>query len=247
MPRSSRPRTERIRTEALLVRSSPFGEADAMVTFFTEQRGIISAVARSARRSARRFPALEPMHLLRIGLEERPGGDGGTLVESALARPRLVLVANLERLDAAGRALRWVRRAAPPHTPEPALWSEVNTLLDRLDAPGPDTSSPGALVAGMGLRLLAAVGWGLDLAGCVRCGKPCEPGGSAYLDPGEGGLVCRACGGARMLLRGEPRARLLAASLGDEAALGPDEVRTALEIVDAALEAHTGVTPQGVR
>jgi len=238
MPRSVRPRTERLRSEALLVRRVPFGEADLMVTLFTEQKGMVSAVARSGRRSVRRFPALEPMHLLRVGLEDPPGADVATLIESALARPRMTLVASLDRLDAAGRALRWVRRAAPPHTPEPALWAEINTLLDRLDAPEIEPS-PNALVAGMGLRMLVAIGWGMDLGRCVRCGKACEPGASAYLDPGEGGLVCRACGGARMLLRGDCRERLLAASEGDDAALGEDAVRTALEIVDAALEAHT--------
>jgi DNA repair protein RecO (recombination protein O) len=72
----------------------------------------------------------------------------------------------------------------------------------------------------------------------VRCGKACEPGASAYLDPGEGGLVCRACGGARLLLRGERRERLLAAGRGDDAALDGEDVRLAFEIVDAALGAH---------
>jgi DNA repair protein RecO (recombination protein O) len=237
MPRSSRPRTERLHTEALLVRNAPFGDADAMVTFFTEEKGTLSAVARSARRSRRRFPALEPMHLLRIGVEERPEGDVGMLVESAIARPRLHLVADLGRMEAAGRALRWVRRAAPPHTPEPALWVEINVLLDRLDAP--ESPAPDALLAGMGLRMLAAVGWGLDLGACVRCGRVCEAGSGGYLDPGEGGLVCRACGGARILLKGDRRERLLAAVRGDDTALQPDDVRVALDIVDAALEAHT--------
>ena len=37
----------RLRTEALLVRSAPFSDADVVVTFFTEARGIISAVALS--------------------------------------------------------------------------------------------------------------------------------------------------------------------------------------------------------
>jgi DNA repair protein RecO (recombination protein O) len=209
-----------------------------MVTFFTDQKGILSAVARSARRSLRRFPALEPMHLLRIGLEERPGAEVAFLVESTLARPRLTLVGDLDRMEAAGRALRWVRRAAPPHTPEPALWREINLLLDRLDVPGPGPS-PGSLLAAAGLRMLGAVGWGLDLAGCVRCGRACDPGASAYLDPGEGGLICRACGGARMLLRGDRRDHLLAAARGEEHTLDADDVRTALEVVDAALEAHT--------
>lgn len=228
----------RIRTEALLVRSAPFGDADLVVTFFTEARGIVSAVARSARKSAKRFPALEPMHLLRVGLEERAGSDLASLVESAIARPRLGIVQDLDRLEAAGVALRWARRAAPPHTPEPALWQMINGFLDQLDAP-PGGASARALLAGAGLRLLAAVGWGLDLARCVRCGRACDPGAGAYVDPAEGGLVCRACGGARLLLRAERRARLIAASRGEGTSLDPEDVRTALEIIDAALAAHT--------
>ena len=236
MARSTRPRTERIQSDALLVRSAAFNDADLMVTLFTEAKGIVSAVARSARRSRKRFPALEPMHLLRVGLDDRPGGDVAVLVESTIVRPRLGLVQSLEAMEAAGRALRWVRRAAPPHTPESELWHEINALLDRLDAAG--TDPPGALVAAMGLRMLGAVGWGLDFSRCVRCGRLCEPGAGAFLDPGQGGLVCRACGGAGILLRGERRERLLAASLGDDAALDPDDVRAALEIVDATLDAH---------
>ena len=229
----------RIRTEALLVRSAPFGDADLIVTLFTEARGSVTAVARSARRSARRFPALEPMHLLRVGLEERPGVELASLAESAIVRPRLGIVEDLDRLEAAGTALRWVRRAAPPHHPEPALWIEINALLDRLDARegGP---SPRALLAGAGLRLLAAIGWGLDLARCVRCGRACEPGTSAYLGTAEGGLVCRACGGARLLLRAERRTRLLALSLGEEVELDEADVEAALGIVEAALADHSG-------
>lgn len=227
----------RLRTEALLVRSAAFGDADVMVTFFTEARGIVSAVARSARRSQRRFPALEPMHTLRVGLEERASSDVLSLAESAIVRPRLRILQSLEKLDAAGQALRWVRRAAPPHTPEPALWQEINALLDRLD--DPDTaSSPAASLAGTGLRLLSAIGWGLQLSRCIRCGRPCEVDAAGCLDPAQGGLVCRACGGARILLRGERRAKLLAATLGEDPRLSEDDARAAMEIVEAALVAH---------
>lgn len=239
MPRTSRALGSRLSTEALLVRKVPFGDADVMATLFTEARGIVSAVARSARRSAKRFPALEPMHLLRVSLDERAGADLAVLVEASLARPRLGLTADLDKLDAAGRALRWVRRALLPHTPEPVLWQEINALLDSLDAAEP-SPPPAARVAAMGLRLLISVGWGLDLTRCVRCGKPCDPTASACVDAAAGGLVCRACGGARVALRDGRRARLLLALHGEEGALDPEDAAVAIELVDAALDAHTG-------
>jgi DNA repair protein RecO (recombination protein O) len=245
MSRTARSATERLRTEALLVRRVPFGEADVMVTLFTEERGIVSAVARSARRSSKRFPSIEPMHLLRVGVETRPGADVGFLAESAISRPRMRLVGDLDRLEAAGHALRWVRRAAPPQTREPALWVEINALLDGLDVATPDAAptdapaeAPNAMLAAMGLRMLVALGWGMDLERCVRCGRPCASGASAYIDPAEGGLVCRSCGGGPILLRGDRRERLLAALSGAAGALAPEDVRGALEIVEAALAAH---------
>jgi DNA repair protein RecO (recombination protein O) len=172
-----------------------------------------------------------------VGLEERAGSDTAFLVESALAHPRLALCGDLDRLDAAGRALRWVRRAAPPHTPEPALWAEINELLDALDAVGAGPS-PLVLLAGAGLRMLAAVGWGLELAACVRCGKPCARGASAYVNPAAGGLVCRSCGGGPVLVRGERRERLRSAAAGEPADLDDEDVRAAIDLVEATLAAH---------
>lgn len=238
MPRTARPLGVRIQTDALLVRKIPFNDADLVVTFFTEDQGILSTVARSARRSAKRFPALEPMHLLRVSVDERAGADLVFLVEAAIVRPRLGLTSDLDKLDAAGRALRWVRRAMLPRAPEPVLWEDINALLDDLD--GASSTPPVAQVAGMGLRLLAAIGWGLDLTRCVRCGRPCDAAVSACVDAASGGLVCRACGGARMSLREDRRARLIAAQQGDDTALDAEDAAVAIELVDAALEAHTG-------
>src|SRR5438552_377994 len=79
---------------------------------------------RAARKSSERFAAIEPMHQLRISYELR-GAETGALVEAAIERPRLALTKDLARLEAAGHALRWVRKAAPPLTPEPALWSTI--------------------------------------------------------------------------------------------------------------------------
>ncbi len=237
--RSGRALRTQIRTDALLVRKAPFGDADAIVTFFTEERGILSVLARSAMKSSKRFPSLEPMHLLHVGLDERAGAELGVLGEAAIARTRLVLTANLERLEAAGHALRWVRRAAPPNTPEPALWAVINAFLDDLDLVG-DDPTPTARLAGLGFRLLGAIGWGLDLERCVRCGRDCGGSASAFVDPAAGGLVCRACGGGRVLLRDGRRARFLASTLGDDGALRDSgDAVAAIELIEATLAAHT--------
>lgn len=219
------------RTRALLLRRTEHGESDLVVSLFTLELGRVSALARGARKSARRFGgALEPFHTLRIDVDEPSGSDLFLLREAALDVPRTLLTSNLDCMDAAGRALAWVRSASPARTPEPDVWREIIVLLDRLNDDG--EKNPRLVLAEQGLRLLGAFGWGLDFERCVRCGKPCEPGRSAYVDPSRGGLVCRGCGSARLKLSGGQRERLA------KLVLLPDDVEVALDLVENTLAAH---------
>jgi DNA repair protein RecO (recombination protein O) len=228
----------RVDTSALLVAKNPLGEADVMVKLFTESHGMVSAVARNALRSQKRFPALEPMHLLRVRLELSPLREVATLAEAALERPRIGLTTRLSTLEAAGRALRWLRRAAPARHAEPELWATLNGLLDALDAIGPQADGVPAMLATAGLQLLGAAGWALELGRCVRCGKPCPERAPSVLEVAAGGIVCRACGGRGRVLSAAERRALLASAEGDGSALSGLGAERALAIVDEAIEVH---------
>jgi DNA repair protein RecO (recombination protein O) len=222
-----------------------YGEADAVVTFFTEAIGKVAALARGARKSKRRFAAaLESMHTIRVTLEERPGAELASLREAQVDKPRTHILSDLDRLNAAGQALRWVRAGSPLRTKEPAVWSELESLLDRLDDLE-DKLPAETHLAASGLRLLKHFGYGLELDGCARCGKPCDPKRSAYVDAAAGGLVCQSCGGGRSsvhhLVDPATRARLAAAAAGRDAALHPEDTPIARTLVDEALASHAGV------
>jgi DNA repair protein RecO (recombination protein O) len=228
-------------TRALLLKRVEYGDADLVLTLFTEKLGRVSALARAARRSQRRFGGgIEPLHTLEVRLEDRQKNELSLLREARIVTPRPGLTLSLERMKAAGRALGWVRSAAPAHTPEPELWVLLEALLDELGRK--DAVAPTLALAATGLRLLAALGWGLDFERCVRCGKPCPEGSPALVDPTRGGLVCRSCGGARKRLDPELRKRLRrAAEDGDPRALEAADEELALGLVEAVLEAHAGV------
>jgi DNA repair protein RecO (recombination protein O) len=229
-------------TRALLLKRVEYGDADLVLTLFTEKLGRVSALARSARRSQRRFgSSLEPLHTLEVRLEDRPKNELSLLREARIVTPRSALTTSLERMRAAGRALGWVRKAAPAHTPEPELFAALEALLDELGAP--DAVEADRALAASGLYLLSALGWGLDFERCVRCGKPCPHESTALVDPARGGLVCRSCGGARKRLDPALRERLgRAAASGDPRALEPGDAEIALSLVEDVLEAHAGVT-----
>jgi DNA repair protein RecO (recombination protein O) len=228
--------------EALLLRRVEYGEADLVLTLLTRELGKVSALARGARKSSKRFGGvLEPMHTLAVDLDERPGAELFTLVEAKLKVPRAQLLGSLSALEAAGKALSWVRRAAPPRTPEAEPYAVLSTLLDRLNQPAVGAELAGVALAEAGLTLLASFGWGIDFERCVRCGRRALPTQSASVDAARGGLICRSCGGARLRLSADARDRMARAAQGETGVLTPADAPSALGVVEAALGAHAGI------
>lgn len=226
--------------QALLLRRVEYGDSDLVVTLLTDTIGRVSALARGARKSVKRFGGvIEPMHTLQVAYDDRSSAELVVLREAKLLRARPFLVTSLERMQAAGQALGWVRKAAPPRTPEPQVWAAMEQLLDQL-ATEEDTVSPRTRLAATGLRLLSAFGWGIDFDRCVSCGKAPAPGQAAAVDAARGGLVCRACGGARRRLSGDDRIALSRAALG-VGELDDARAALALELVEQALKAHGGI------
>ena len=231
----------RIVTEALLVRRVEYGEADLVLTLLTQKLGKVSALARGARKSTRRFAgALEPMHTLQVELDERPSAELLTLVSATLKEPRAKILSNLPAMEAAGKALSWVRKAAPPRTQEDAPYAVLTRLLDQLAAADDTDAVPRAL-AEAGLSLLAAFGWGIDFERCVRCGRQASPEQSASVDAVRGGLICRSCGGARLRISAAARQRMARTAAGETGVLLSEDSEPTLSIVEAALGAHAGI------
>ncbi len=211
------------------------GEADIIATLLTEREGKVSAIARGVRKGSKRFGALEPMHTLTTSYDDK-GTELVTLKEALITRPRTNLLTRLDAIESAGTLLRWARHMFPPKTPEPDAFATLIATLDALDAGGTD---PHAELAVAGLKLLADVGWGLELERCVRCGAPCPEDASAQLDTEKGGIVCQKCGGARTLLRAPIRRAAIAAQERNLEAVTP-HARALVELVEAAMAAHAG-------
>ena len=227
--------SHRVTTDALVVRSVPYGESDVVATLLTEKEGKVAAIVRGARKGSRRtFGSLEPMHTVAATYEDK-GTELVTLKEARVVRARTGLLARLDAIEAGGTLLRWARHVFPPKTPEPSGFATLIETLDALDAGGADAPSE---LAAAGLRLLADVGWGVELGQCVKCGRACPEDASAQLDPDRGGIMCRSCGGARILLRAPVRRAAVAALA--RTPFPPEHARALVEIVETAMAAHAG-------
>jgi DNA repair protein RecO (recombination protein O) len=248
--------TQNHNTAALVLRRTPYRDADLVVSLFTERLGQVAVLARAARKSQRRFGgSIEPFHTLHVELTETGGFELMMLTAARIEQPRACLYEHLDAMEAAGKLLAWVRGASPAHTPEPLLWGLALRCLDELEATArtrrdaassdptvPRTSTKQTLAA-YGLELLSACGWRLELERCVQSGARCPEGKSAMVDPERGGLVSRAEGGAPFLLSGPTRQRLILAQSGVPSALDEEDAELGLTLVERCLRAHAGLAP----
>ena len=232
-----------IESDALILQRIPHSEADWIVSLFTAAVGRVSAFAPGARKSKKRYAGgLEPFHNMSVRLRYARHGELMQVIEASIAQPRYVLVSNLMSMNAAGRALIWLRRVFPPMLPDPRAWLVTQAWLDQLDASPPvDLPCADARLAEFGFRLLRILGWHPELQSCVRCGKRCPSVASAYLNLKVGGIVCRDCGGAGAVISALLRSSVLALDNDDAQAIDCACGREALRIVETTLETHAGI------
>jgi DNA repair protein RecO (recombination protein O) len=232
-----------IETEALVVKRTPYADADWIVTLFTFSLGKVSALAPRARQTKHRFAGgLEAFHNLTVQLRSTRSEELLQLTDGSITRARHQLTSHLLAMQTAGRALNWLRRALPPRSVDPQAWLLVQNWLDVVDTNPPTMGSHAdARLAEFGLKFLTVLGWSLEMSKCVRCGKACPPQSSAYVNPTQGGVVCRACGGTGHLINSSLRKSMEQLSRLGSGELSAEDSGVALTIVERTLESHAGI------
>ena len=109
-----------VKLTGVVLRAVDYGEADRVVTLLTRERGKVSAFARGARASRRRFGgALEPFTLLTAEARERAGSDLLGLDAVAVVRGFPALRGDLARIACAAYAAELTRELVRDHEPHP--------------------------------------------------------------------------------------------------------------------------------
>ncbi len=174
-------------TEAIILHQGHVGEKDVYLVLLSPRWGRLSAVAKGARRSKRRFVnVLEPYSLIRAHLR-----GGRATLPPFLDQADLLEPYELLRLD----PRRYVMAAYFAELTEsffrPGTGQEAYPLLRRAFEELHRAGSSPLLKTLFELQLLQAAGFAPRLEHCVRCQK--EPEAPFSFSLADGGVVCARC------------------------------------------------------
>jgi len=172
-------------SEAIVLRTYPLREADLLVTLFTRAEGKVRGVARSAKKSKRRFGgALEPLTVVRAYYDVRERQeltrlDACEVLESPLSQevsyPRAVALAHVgELLD----------ELLPDHEANDAVFRLALAVLAQLR--GNEIWMP---ITYFQLWMTRLMGYLPDLSECIVCGRSLN-GSRAFYHALADGLMC---------------------------------------------------------
>lgn len=238
--------TRSVKLRAVVLRTVDYGERDRVVTLLSRERGKLSAFARGARSSRRRFGGvLEPFTLLSAELSER-GGDLWGLEDAGVERGFGSLRGDLARIACASYAVELARELVRDAQPHEDLFDGLVAYLIRLDE-GP--ARPWDLRR-FELDALRAAGLQPSLAECARCGLPAGDG-PARFDPLQGGVLCSGCastgGAGARPVTAEVLEALRRLQRGEGVEAGGVEGTQARAILGACIEIHIGKRLQARR
>ena len=233
------------RTEAVVLRSLRFGEADCVLHLYTLERGRVGAVAKGVRRTKSRFGGrLEPLSHVELSLHQG-SGELATVTGADLVDSHRRAREDPYRLNVGLIGLEAMLRLFSEQEANPRAFEALTrflTVLDRTRAAPASRPSLDPLALAFQLKLLWLAGYLPHLGSCAECGSA---GPLAAFSPRAGGAVCNACSTGALALSQEGftgMEALLRRPLAEAAGAGVSEraARDCLAVIASSYEYHGG-------
>ncbi|HWX55490.1 MAG TPA: DNA repair protein RecO [Verrucomicrobiae bacterium] len=172
-------------SEALVLRTYPFHEADLLVTLFTRAEGKVRGVAKSAMKSKRRFGgALEPLTYVTAHWHEKEGQELVRLDSFDIISSPLTTEVNYARVVALSYVAEVIDQTVPDREPSDSIFRLTLSVATNLKA-----ESIWMPLTYFDLWMVRLMGLLPELHQCVVCGTTLN-GSRAYFHPLEDGLLC---------------------------------------------------------
>jgi DNA repair protein RecO (recombination protein O) len=172
-------------SEAIVLRTYPLREADLLVTLFTRVEGKVKGVARSAKKSRRRFGgALEPLTCVRLYYEDRERQELARLDSCDILDSPLSSAIDYPRVMALEHVAEMLDELLPDREANDALYRLVVSVLRQLR-----DGSIWMPLTYFQLWLVRLVGFLPELGSCSNCGQSLN-GSRAFYHALADGLMC---------------------------------------------------------
>jgi len=181
-------------TPAIILRRIEFGDDDLILSFITLNKGKISAIAKSAKKSAKRFVGiLEPFSILKAVFSVGKGkGRLPLLQEAVLTCPFSVIRSNFIKTAYASYWAELIHEWMEEAHYQADVFLLFEYVLKELDS----NKTPEAVLSVLfQLRFITLAGYGPNLTHCSLCKKNLEEikKNKLVFDIKRGGLICDSC------------------------------------------------------
>lgn len=181
-----------LHSQAIVLRSRPFGESDRIVSFFTESYGKLTGIAKGAMRSRRRFVnSLEPFSLINVAFQERSQSNLVFLLSAELMHGPGSLMVELDRIAHASYLVEITDGLVGEREENRAIFQHLKEGLDHLEKNGASLR----FLTSFELKLLRLAGYQPVLDRCKKCQQSSVDGSLSrwHFSPADGGILCDCC------------------------------------------------------
>jgi len=173
-------------SEALILRTYPFHEADLLVNLFTRAEGKIRGVAKAAKRSKRRFGgALEPLTHVLAHWQEKEKQELVRLDSCDIITSPLVAQMTYPRVVALSYVAEVIDQLLPDREPSDDIFRLALAVVKQLE-----TGPVWMPLTYFDLWIVRLIGLLPDLSHCTACGATLN-GSRAYFHALADGLICQ--------------------------------------------------------
>ncbi len=177
-------------TDAIVLECIDHGESDVIITLFSLKEGKITAIAKGAKKSLRRFVnKLELFSFLHVVCTRKTGRSLAFLSEADLHTSFLNIRKDLELYLTASVIREFLLIGVREDEPDERIFRLSLWSLHNLDS----FNQPKAILALFLIRFFEYVGYRPDLQTCGKCENHVMPQTRYSFDPSGGRIICSGC------------------------------------------------------
>ncbi len=178
------------RCEAVLLRTSSYGEADSILTLYSLEFGLLKGFARGAKKSTKRFGGSMGLFSSSVFHFRDGGGELKSIIDSEHLVQRTSIVNDTHAFGIASYCLELVELLSVPDQSGYDIYQLLSAFLDYIDQGG-DAYQAKLLFE---LRLINLLGYLPHLTHCSECNASLRMFLKAFFDVSRGGALCHSCG-----------------------------------------------------